>query len=236
MDSYKFGQKNNWRRRMWNHLRCKLSDPKTSVGLYLPGPEALDVPVAVSKGFDARNLIGVERDLKIAKQLRRRLDGPIIHGSLADVVRDWTAEPKLAFIFADMCSHSSAREVRRFLVSIKVSRGLHLPCTVILNLQRGREKPFPGEDLFDLFQILPFASWLFGVDPKHRCFRLMLMNAISTLTSFNVVTYASYRSGVTMDSVVFQQVAPPYRKMPKISTKLVIRKIAAAKAVRATRI
>jgi hypothetical protein len=69
--NYKFGTKANWRRWQWNRIVERLAVPvRDAVVVYLAGPEDLDRPVALSKGFRPDNLIAVDRDGDVVKQLR----------------------------------------------------------------------------------------------------------------------------------------------------------------------
>jgi hypothetical protein len=100
---YKFGTKNNWRRQMWNQFRARLRNPKLAKGLYLAGPENLDLSIAVSKGFDPRNLVAVEKDQAAVEQLRAS-GQLVIKGDFAEVLLSWPADIPLDFVYGDFCS------------------------------------------------------------------------------------------------------------------------------------
>lgn len=101
---YKYGQKNHWRRQVWNQIReWTPRHPKDSVVLYLAGDADLDRPVAISKGFKPANLIAVERDRKVVQSLRQRRV-TVIPENLVDVLDEWPTSPNIDVLFADLVS------------------------------------------------------------------------------------------------------------------------------------
>jgi hypothetical protein len=98
---YKFRTKDHWRRTMWKGIKARLLVPtKDAVVLYMPGPENLDMPVAVGLGFRKDNLIGVDRSEEISKQLRKT--GQLcIHGDFWTVVDSWSKTTPLHVLFPD---------------------------------------------------------------------------------------------------------------------------------------
>ena len=70
--TYRYGNKNNWRRWAWNRIAEHCPVPKSEARvLYMPGPEDNDREIAKRHGFSDWNLIGVERDAAVARGLRR---------------------------------------------------------------------------------------------------------------------------------------------------------------------
>jgi len=146
LSSYKFGQKNNWRRRVWNHIRDNAKSPRLCVGLYLPAEEDLDYAVAVSKGFDPRNLIAVDRDASVVHSLRSK-GRLVIYGELLDILRSWPVHRvPLGFIHCDLFSNYSPSAVsiaHAAMESLCLSGG----GTLVINLLRGRENSCAGQIL-----------------------------------------------------------------------------------------
>lgn len=83
---YKFGAKNNWRRWKWNRIAERLSIPANQARvLYMGGKDDLDRKVMIERGFLSNNLYLVERELQIAKSLRKK-SKVVIVGDLFDVL------------------------------------------------------------------------------------------------------------------------------------------------------
>lgn len=134
---YKFGQKNNWRRTVWNEISGRIKDTRTALVLYLAGEQDLDRKVAIEHRFLPDNLIIIERDREIVKKLRA--EGKIvIGGEMEDVIFGWPMRmPEVAVLYADYCSglepnlaslHDVIGEKPSFMDSV-----------VLVNLMRGRD-------------------------------------------------------------------------------------------------
>lgn len=100
---YKFGQKNNWRRRVWNEIARRVADRRNALVLYLAGEQDLDRKVAVEHGFRPNNMIIVEKDKRVAACLRA--EGKVVlNMSLNDALYAWPNEsPEVAVVYADLC-------------------------------------------------------------------------------------------------------------------------------------
>lgn len=99
---YKFGQKNNWRRTIWNEIAARVDKRKSAVCMYLAGAEDHDRAVAVSKGFDDRNLIAVEREQSVSSKLRGA--GVLtVCADLSDALIAWPDGKRIDVIFGDLC-------------------------------------------------------------------------------------------------------------------------------------
>lgn len=132
---YKFGPKNQWRRSIWNQIVDRLEvKPKDAIVLYLAGQSDLDRQVAKSKNFRDDNLIAIERNAKVAKQLRR--DGKLtILGELDDICE--MMPRRVDVVFADLCSGLSSSVIKLLTV---VGTGLAFEnCVLAINLMRGRD-------------------------------------------------------------------------------------------------
>jgi hypothetical protein len=140
LKDYDFANKEKWRVWTWNQIRRKLKVPiKDAVGLYFPGPQDLDRPVAIKKGFSPHNLFGVERDCATVKALRKNKVN-VIEGDLMATIRYWsTTPPQLDFINADFtCGITPA--TLAFLAALYGCDGMTNPTVVVVNLLRGRDK------------------------------------------------------------------------------------------------
>lgn len=100
---YKFGNKNNWRRTTWNRIAERLTcSAHEALVLYLAGEKNLDCNVAALKGFDRRNLIAVERDEEVIRQLRNT-GALAVRADFIDVVRQWPGRLPVAVVLGDFC-------------------------------------------------------------------------------------------------------------------------------------
>jgi len=148
LESYKFGQKNNWRRWAWNRIARTLLrsgvHPSEAIGIYLPGKQDLDRDVALSKGFLPDNLIPVDMDRSTIESLRKagRL---AIHSKALPVLSSWNCKRvPLNFIHADPfhCASSlSTNLMQQSLAVLGASGGGVLSMTV----SRGHENGPYGE-------------------------------------------------------------------------------------------
>lgn len=134
---YKFGRKNQWRRTVWNRIAERLDVPaREAIVLYLAGPDDLDAREAVRRGFQQRNLIAIDRDPEIVKDLRKggRL---AVTADFLSVMFAWKYTRPVHVIFGDFCCGIDDRFLGR----------LHLACrnpafrsaAFAFNFMRGRE-------------------------------------------------------------------------------------------------
>lgn len=140
--TYQFGQKNNWRRRQWNFIVKHLGKPtKDAVCLVLAGHEAIDVKVAMQKGFREENIVVVERDEAAAAKIRSATRCSVVCAELLDVIRSWRCEQKIDVVVADFCSNYSEdiHEFQRLLLAKHTMAFQNARVVISLNLQRGRE-------------------------------------------------------------------------------------------------
>jgi hypothetical protein len=132
---YRFGQKNNWRRTIWNRIVERLSGKvKDALVLYLPGREDLDRQIAIEKGFNPNNMICVDKDAALVRCFRKQ--GKLaIHGDIVDVVEQWSGKTYPDVIFADLCCGFT-----RSAIKLGVLLTYRFPMTVFaVNMMRGRE-------------------------------------------------------------------------------------------------
>lgn len=160
-DSYKFGQKNNWRRRSWNEIARRVKNKRDAVVLYLPASEDLDRPVAVGKGFHPSNLIAVDTDIKVVDHLRKQ--GKLaIHDKLENVVAAWPEAPSIGVVFADFkCGFS--QPVIDLVGHIWKCRGANPKTVVATNMLRGRDPVH-----FEWFTGIRKTYGLLALPEKHR--------------------------------------------------------------------
>jgi len=156
--SYISGQKNNWRRWMWNQVKERLPKNKTAkdcLVLYLAGRENADLEEAKRRGFLPANMIAVEADKDVARSLRQQ-GVTTIAGNVVDVLNCWPLEHKVDVVILDLCAGLGLDMIRR------VQAGLMQPCfvgaIVSINLQRGRDdvKAFKSQ----------IGSWLSVIAPS----------------------------------------------------------------------
>jgi hypothetical protein len=138
--NYKFGTKANWRRWQWNRIVERLAVPvRDAVVVYLAGPEDLDRPVALSKGFRPDNLIAVDRDGDVVKQLR--MNGTLaINATLMESVVWFPPTKQIDAVVADYMGGFSASAGVDFLRMAKTPQARRAVFAV--NLMHGRESSF----------------------------------------------------------------------------------------------
>jgi hypothetical protein len=176
--NYKFGTKANWRRWQWNRIVERLAVPvRDAVVVYLAGPEDLDRPVALSKGFKPDNLIAVDRDGDVVKQLR--MNGTLsVCATIEDVVMSFPVDRSADVVIADYCgglSQSRANMIYRMIHSPNFSKTVWS-----FNLLRGRDGTFnDGRAL-----MLELSD---GNIPKHR--GILIVNAVAYQLVHDFVTH-----------------------------------------------
>lgn len=221
---YDFNEKNIWRRQVWNDVATRFKKAKLlrkAVVLYLPGPDDLDRPVALSKGFVAENLIGVERDIGIVRKLRKsgRL---VIHGTLSQVVGSWPHSHAINCIMADYCC-CPCSEMFKFIM-VAISNGCMAEYgRIVVNGQRGRETGYARAFRMSMENELPrkhrgalihtfTRNWIIGCIENNLTGTRDLATVCSEdawnrhhkqVDCFMDARLFSYRSSVVMDSVAF---------------------------------
>jgi hypothetical protein len=131
---YSFGQKNHWRRTIWNEiLRRTKGREQREIILYLAGPDDLDRKVATSKGVPNHNLIAVETNKKTINILRSK-GVNVIEGNIHDILCAWpylNQKHCICAINADFCCGMEEKTLDLY------------PClghaTLAINFQRGRD-------------------------------------------------------------------------------------------------
>ena len=237
-NEWKFGQKNQWRRRMWNRIASTMSiknkPTKQAIVLFLAGKGLNDVTVATEKRFRKENLIAVTLETTVRDECRAA-GVPCIVGELASVVTCWPSHTPLDAIYADYYSCYSVTHVS-LIMALLMTNGIardYVP--LVVSAQRGRESG-RSRDMVDIcrrrFSGVPGANL---PESNHRglvfASRFILevqalyeMGAIlresdcpPSLTDLQLsrswcpgIIYDSYRSEpVTMDSV-FMQLSIPF--------------------------
>lgn len=135
---YKFGNKNNWRRWVWNRIAEKVDVPvKDAIVLYMAGELDHDRTVAIKKGFKAHNLISIERDRAVADALRDKRVLTIC-ANIIEVLQSWPLKKKVHAIYLDMCSglENSLVDVLRYAPFMPP----FFDAVWIFNLMRGRDR------------------------------------------------------------------------------------------------
>lgn len=133
--NYKNGQKNHWRRTMWNFI-CKANPDKSLPVVYLPGSEDLDAKEATRRGWDDRNLIAIERSGAVVKHLRSCARN-VIRGDVASVVTNWPDDQPVGVVIADLqggIGKDAFLVISAWLLNNAMRRSV-----LMINLQRGRE-------------------------------------------------------------------------------------------------
>lgn len=239
IENYKFGQKNNWRRSVWNELARRTQDRRNARILYLAGPQDLDAIVAAQKGFSAGNMIAVEGNEQRAAQLRIQGRNTIC-ANIADVLFSWPKRHDVHVINADFCAGLT-------IDAIDIVDAMSFPAlsqsVAVINMQRGRDAQ--SNSVRTLLRKAEDAGAASTLDMKHRGFQLLFLHSLELafvavmghqlrggngcmipdglmedeefigLVDMFIQSYHprffSYKSGrVRMDSVVFQHPGKSY--------------------------
>lgn len=201
MNTFKFKTKDHWRRWIWNQYKNRLGmlgcSARNSIVVYLAGPEDLDRDIAISKGFSAHNLIAVDTDQNVVRQLRNR--GVLaIQGNLSEVISSWPPHIPIHILHADFCA--TYPTIQRFVTS-----AIHSPFVFVfgINCLRGRDRDPAFIDALKSGGI----SWLFPNVGKHRgklIANIAHMHAMCTTwdhhsidaTVWNRVTLAEFKNSL----------------------------------------
>lgn len=145
-DSYINPQKNHARRTRVNAALSVARGVKGKGGdvvLYLPSKHDADGVLYEKKGVHRANLIGVERDAKLAKEIAKQHRKTVLRGSVFDVVYSWPADFRIGLIDADlMCGLTM--DVAGFLNWFTSSQKMN-DTTLCLSMSRGQD----GGEQFD---------------------------------------------------------------------------------------
>ena len=134
---YAYPSKAHWRRWLMNRIVERLSvPPRDALVLYLAGPQDLDRPELLRRGFRQDNLIAVERDTAVVEQLRSR--GVLtIRGDIWDVVEVWPKTLPLHAVLADLVGGMGKKEWAAFRVL--AGPCVERPPVFAVNMLRGRD-------------------------------------------------------------------------------------------------
>lgn len=261
IEDYRFGNKNNWRRTVWNEIARRVEDKKEAVVLYLAAGQDLDRKVATSKGFRSNNLIAVDSDKGVVKSLRKR--GRLaIEGGLSDVLAAWPRSRSIDVVFADYCCGLVAEVYN--LTEIALLAGAIKPDGVLLvNMQRGRETgeanrvnkmlTWEGQGLLHRGEKLSLyaierVAWDAAQGRGYKSSEAIpddLWDHLARASENHLMpAIASYKSGVVMDSVVVTMPRlKAYKERPTLPSRLdndprirkIRRRISATLAVRTMR-
>lgn len=136
---YKNGQKNNWRRTVWNHLARNVRQTmpvRDAIVLYLPGSADLDRPQALRRGFTDANMIVCERDQALCGALRKNRRN-VVSGDLLEILKAWPKDRAVGAIVADLqCGWSRYIEL---IIFVWMANPALAKATLLLNMQRGRD-------------------------------------------------------------------------------------------------
>lgn len=151
--NYRFGQKNNWRRRIWNWVLSKPGKAKRDMGfLVLLGPDAADVEVLLSKGVQSAQIWGIDSHRLNCERTKRAYPGVrVINADVAEVLSAWPSGHPLDGIALDLCCNVSLTSDRVIgsLLSSDAIGGPKDSCAVVVNLLRGRESGAYREHVLD---------------------------------------------------------------------------------------
>jgi hypothetical protein len=186
---YRFGQKNNWRRTVWNEvLRRTDGREKTEPLLYLAGPQDIDRAIGVSKGVPPQNLIAIDTNSQNV-QLVRDARAPAVCGDVVDVLWSWPEHKSVCAVLLDFCSGVTWDVAG---VYDAFARKPLRNAVVLVNFMRGRDQ-WSNQTrtlLTDCGLLTPL--WKQGRhgepelvldDTKHRGYQFLLFHALDTLMS-----------------------------------------------------
>lgn len=193
--NYKFGNKNNWRRWLWNRIAERTPGRANATVLYLAGPEDLDSKEAQRRGFDNRNLIAVENDGASVKRLRASKRNTI-QENICDVILAWPTSKPIDVLLLDFCCGLEAKIFDKLQYALLSPALRH--STIAVNMLRGRD-PSSSEmramvhdrkhrgEIFALHQVGATVSVL-GVNNSEveqvKMYQVLLENLNDAATSY----------------------------------------------------
>lgn len=141
LDTYRFGQKNNWRRRWWNYALGRGRTPDARRVMILPGAEALDVPVLREHGIRDEHIFAIDTEQDVIDAVREKYPRVIsIKGDAATMLQAWPKTQPLDAVSMDLKSNLSeaSGKVAASLLCSPATWGMRMvPCCI--TAQRGRE-------------------------------------------------------------------------------------------------
>lgn len=134
---YDYSRKRHWRRWNWNRICERLAvRPRDAVVLYLAGSSDLDRPIALERGFKESNLIAVDRESAVVRELRN--SGVItIKGDILDCLVNWPTRHPLHVVLADFCCAPTCSLVEKICLCESVP-SVHR-AVFSINFMRGRD-------------------------------------------------------------------------------------------------
>lgn len=133
---YDFGQKNHWRRSLWNSILSRTEGSHKHLPvLYLCGPQDLDRQIATSKGVPHQNLIAVDKRKMNSDRVRSE-GHPAINADIAKLLQSWPATQPISAAVLDLCG--GLTNIVCDLASAHF-RSVFSGSVVAINLLRGRD-------------------------------------------------------------------------------------------------
>jgi hypothetical protein len=260
IEGYNFGNKNNWRRWVWNRICEKYKRPRgDALIVYLAGAEDLDRRIAIEKGFKPYNLIAVDKDENVVNQLRQK-GALAIQGDLFEVLKGFNGtDYQIDILIADICSGVSD-EVYSFAKYLTEDINNNIFCgeteeekaalergetvdsssypVAMFNFMRGRDKGIILNSLKEQTKHRGemFIRTMFKLKQEYeeREMHSTEPEPFEDYLTYCQPEYKSYKSNcgyLVMDSVVFNIQQPAIIQMKKVSNELT-KRISATLAVR----
>lgn len=136
--NYKFGNKNNWRRWVWNRIDERLTVPKKdAVILYLAGKDNIDRDVALFHGFKSDNLIAIEKDMDAIRELRKK-GALCINGDIIETASNWPLRIPVHVLLLDFC-HGLTNKVLGDIPLLSILHPSFMETIIVINMLRGRD-------------------------------------------------------------------------------------------------
>lgn len=133
---YKYGNKKQWRRWVWNRLKERSREQQGGLVLFLAGENAHDIDEAKRRGFRAANMLAVENDEETLLKLRAA-NVLTIKGDLCDVLLYWPRNRSVAVVLADFCCGLELR-VLQTMFAAQVNPSF-ADTAFAVNMLRGRD-------------------------------------------------------------------------------------------------
>ena len=169
--NYKFGQKNNWRRTLWNEIfRRTGGREKQELILYLAGPQDLDRIVAEQKGAPTNNLIAIDRSAQNVTSIRSS-GHSAINADALDTLRAWPENRPVCAVVLDFCSGLLNDDEMSLLTGLMLVHPSLKNAVFAVNFMRGRDGHRVAKYLLDLVgqaEDHSVAMKLGLISPLHR--------------------------------------------------------------------
>lgn len=183
--NYKSGQKNNWRRTIWNEVLSRTNGrEKTELILYLAGPQDLDRQIAVEKGVPTQNMVAIDFSSENVDRIRQQ-KVPALSADIHEVLKSWPASRPVCAVLLDFCSGLTTEGLDVYDV---FEREPLRKAVVMVNFMRGRDA-FTNAIRASLTDVeeYPMAPChmvggeeTFSLSDKHRALQFMVLHAIET--------------------------------------------------------